>query len=243
MPSVVAIVKDEGPYIAEWIAFHRLQGFDRILLYDNDSSDDTALVAEVMGAEVHRWPGRIMQLPAYTDACARRLDPDDWAAFIDVDEYLWRPDGKRVVDMLPTESTMGVGVPWLVFGDNGYQSKPPGLTIDSYLHREAGPNPHVKQILRPRHVERFLDPHHTNVPYERSPDIFIAHYWTRSKAECEAKFLRGRADYPVRRKMREFYDSQRANNAVFDDRLSRWWGPSVRLALGDAQGAAVAADR
>lgn len=230
MPSVVAIVKDEGPYIAEWIEFHRLQGFDRFLIYDNESSDDTARIAERHHAEVLPWPGNIMQLPAYLDACARRLEPDDWAAFIDVDEYLWRPDGERVVDMLPTEGAMAIGVPWLVFGDQGWEEKPPGdlLTIEAYLHREVGPNPHVKQILRPRHVDHFLDPHHANIPFERSPEILIAHYWTRSKAECEAKFQRGRADYPVRRRMREFHDGQKTNNAVLDDRVARRWAAPLR---------------
>jgi hypothetical protein len=52
LPSVVAIVRDEGPYLAEWVAFHRLQGFDRFLIYDNESSDDGPELAESLGCEV-----------------------------------------------------------------------------------------------------------------------------------------------------------------------------------------------
>ena len=37
--SVVAIAKDEGLYINEWIAFNKAVGVDHIYLYDNDSTD------------------------------------------------------------------------------------------------------------------------------------------------------------------------------------------------------------
>jgi hypothetical protein len=83
LPSVVAIVRDEGPYLAEWVAFHRLQGFDRFLIYDNESSDDGPELAESLGCEVLSWPGEVQQLPAYHDAL-NRLDDKAWAAFIDV---------------------------------------------------------------------------------------------------------------------------------------------------------------
>lgn len=38
--SVVAIAKDEGLYIEEWVAFNRVLGIDHIYLYDNGSSDE-----------------------------------------------------------------------------------------------------------------------------------------------------------------------------------------------------------
>ena len=38
---LVATVKNEGPNILEWVAHHRLCGFDRIQIYQNDSTDTT----------------------------------------------------------------------------------------------------------------------------------------------------------------------------------------------------------
>lgn len=230
MATVVAIIKDEAPYLAEWIAFHRLQGFDRFLIYDNESSDGSGEIAERTGAEVIPWLGEIRQLPAYHDACERRLDPDDWAAFIDVDEYLWRPDGQPVVDGLPTTG-LAVGVPWAMYGDGGHTERPEGLTIEQYTWREEGPNPHVKQILKPRQVRQFADPHHTDVPFHRATDMLINHYWTRSVAECEAKFERGRADYAVKRTMDEFWRARESLTAVHDPRLAMMWGQQLREAL------------
>lgn len=38
--SFVAIVKNEAPYIIEWIEFHKLVGVDKFYIYDNESSDN-----------------------------------------------------------------------------------------------------------------------------------------------------------------------------------------------------------
>lgn len=39
--AVVAMVKNEGSYLREWLAFHRLVGVQHVFLYDNGSSDET----------------------------------------------------------------------------------------------------------------------------------------------------------------------------------------------------------
>ena len=36
--SVCAIYRNEAPYLAEWIEFHRLVGAERFFLYDNGST-------------------------------------------------------------------------------------------------------------------------------------------------------------------------------------------------------------
>lgn len=37
--AVVAIAKNESEYIAEWVAYHKAVGVERIFLFDNDSTD------------------------------------------------------------------------------------------------------------------------------------------------------------------------------------------------------------
>jgi hypothetical protein len=44
--SICAIFKDEAPYLAEWIEFHRHVGVERFLLYDNLSTDNGREVLE-----------------------------------------------------------------------------------------------------------------------------------------------------------------------------------------------------
>ena len=38
--AVVAIFKDEGKYLKEWLDYHLLAGVEHFYLYNNDSSDD-----------------------------------------------------------------------------------------------------------------------------------------------------------------------------------------------------------
>ena len=37
----VSCVKDEAPYLVEWIAYQRLIGFDHVIIAANDSTDGT----------------------------------------------------------------------------------------------------------------------------------------------------------------------------------------------------------
>lgn len=38
--SIVAILKNEAPYIREWIQYHLLVGIQHFYLHDNESTDD-----------------------------------------------------------------------------------------------------------------------------------------------------------------------------------------------------------
>lgn len=42
--SIGAIFKDEAPYLAEWIEFHRLVGVEHFFLYDNLSTDEKSML-------------------------------------------------------------------------------------------------------------------------------------------------------------------------------------------------------
>ena len=59
--AIGAIMKDEGPYLKEWLDFHILVGIKKFFLYDNESTDNTTeilkpyiergIVEELTGAE------------------------------------------------------------------------------------------------------------------------------------------------------------------------------------------------
>lgn len=246
MLSVVAIFKDEAQYLAEWITFHRLQGVDNFLMYNNDSTDKGREICERLGCIVMDWPGEIQQLSAYHDSLVH-LPANDWAAFIDIDEYLWSPDGKTVADALVPYAELdieAVEVSWQMFGSNGWTRRPPSLTIDSYTRRSEH-DPHVKSIIKPRAISKFLDPHQTNALKKMSAEqhILCNHYWSRSAAECLAKFERGRADYEPKRRWEEFTNSEPANNAVLDMRIVELWSKQLREALRATRASSIKAHR
>ena len=45
---LVATVRNEGPNILEWVAHHRLCGFDRIQIFQNDSTDNTVRTLRIL---------------------------------------------------------------------------------------------------------------------------------------------------------------------------------------------------
>src|SRR6056297_2188452 len=95
--SICAIIKDEGPYLTEWLEFHRLVGIDRFYLYDNGSSDNTPEILQpyIKAGIVHLipWPKFIdksnPQYLAYAHAAALTSNRTFWLAYIDLDEFLF----------------------------------------------------------------------------------------------------------------------------------------------------------
>ncbi|MBQ4405038.1 MAG: glycosyltransferase family 92 protein [Selenomonadaceae bacterium] len=91
--AVVAILKDEGNYLKEWLDYHLLAGVDHFYLYDNDSSDNQAEVAkpyiEAGLVDYFSLPGKAMQMVAYNDAVKRFKFHCRYMAFIDLDEFVY----------------------------------------------------------------------------------------------------------------------------------------------------------
>ncbi len=56
--AICAIFKNEGPYILEWVAYHRAVGFDHFVLYDNASTDGGSDVVRSSSLSRHRKPVR-----------------------------------------------------------------------------------------------------------------------------------------------------------------------------------------
>ena len=169
--TVVAIAKNEGPYIAEWIEYHILKGADRFVIYDNESTDN---MREVLQKYIDQniveyiwFPGVGKQLDAYYDALKRYKRKSKYMAYIDLDEFIVSREDK-IVDTIEQimnrdSSVAGVAANWCVYGSSGHKEKPEGLVIANYLYR-ANPeneiNRCVKTIVNPRKTRAYImDPH------------------------------------------------------------------------------------
>ena len=91
--AVVAILKDEGHYLKEWLDYHLLAGVDHFYLYNNDSSDNYAEIIApyvkagvVTSTNIH---GKLALSPAYHDALKRFKFFNRYMAFIDLDEFIY----------------------------------------------------------------------------------------------------------------------------------------------------------
>ena len=123
-------MKDEGPFLLEWIAYHRLIGVTDFLVFSNDCSDGTDRLLDALadaGVLEHRRqtvdPDKGAQWQALAAAWKHPTRKSaDWMMFTDVDEFpVIKPGAHRLADMFAAlpEGTEAVAMPWRLFGAAG----------------------------------------------------------------------------------------------------------------------------
>ena len=160
--TVAAIVKDEAPYLDEWLRFHRLAGVERFVLYDNESTDNTrAVLAPHIREgwlELIPWPrflaGSNAQHLAYAHALCHLSGRSRWVALIDADEFLFAPSGSTLAHPLRRlEGFPAIAVFLRCFGPSGHERRPNAPVIESYTRRlpdEHWQNRQYRSIIQPQ---------------------------------------------------------------------------------------------
>jgi hypothetical protein len=140
--ALVATMRNEGPYILEWLAYHRLIGFTEILVCTNDCDDgspDLLDALERLSVVRHLRctpaPDDKAQLFAYRKAEAA-LAPDwpDALMVLDADEFLNVHVGTGLVtDLLGTvpEATAFL-INWRIFGASGHEHWSPEPVLQRF---------------------------------------------------------------------------------------------------------------
>lgn len=135
----VSMAKDEGPYVLEWAAYHRLLGFSDILIYTNDCTDGTdemldALASIGLLTRVDNPP--IGTKPPQSRALMRAqhhplVSKADWVMVLDLDEFITIKRGNNrvddLVDMAKDHEASAVAITWKFFGSGGnssYEAQP-----------------------------------------------------------------------------------------------------------------------
>lgn len=152
---IVGCMKNEAPYIVEWVAYHRQIGIDDFLIYTNDCSDGTDAILQrlqQMGVVQHRnnddWKGQSPQQHALNMALKEGvLRAADWVAHIDVDEFInIRVGNGTLPDLLAQmPGATNVAMTWRLFGHNGVQAMEDRLVIEQFDHAAPRycPKPHT----------------------------------------------------------------------------------------------------
>jgi hypothetical protein len=152
---IVTTMKNEGPFMIDWIAYNRAIGFDDVLIYTNDCSDGTDLIGDrlqELGYAHHErnrlGPRATPQNRAHKLSMGHAsFKSADWIMSLDVDEFInvRLPTG-RIQDFVEACGTSdAISICWKMFGNNGldgYQDRP---VPEQFLNStQEGSFPHYK---------------------------------------------------------------------------------------------------
>lgn len=171
--TLVAAMRNEGPFILEWLAYHRLIGFTDVIVCSNDCVDGSPELLDRLqdlGELTHLrcTPGadEKPQLVAYKAAeDVLPMGDDDWAMVLDADEFLNIHTGRgRVTDLLDAvPQATAFLVNWRIFGSGGQASWSPDLITQRFTdaaEREDASNGSFKTLFtRLTAYEMILGPH------------------------------------------------------------------------------------
>ncbi|KUF11431.1 glycosyltransferase family 2 protein [Pseudoponticoccus marisrubri] len=135
--TAVTCVKNEGPFLLEWIAFNRLLGVSDFLFYSNDCDDGTDALLDALAARgdgVVHLPnpakGRNYQMEALKDAAKQEVVRQaDWVWIADVDEFLNIHAGDHTIPALVAAcgDPQAISVTFQFFangGVSGFEDRP-----------------------------------------------------------------------------------------------------------------------
>ncbi|SFI20337.1 glycosyltransferase family 2 protein [Jannaschia pohangensis] len=127
--AIVTCMKNEGPFILEWIAHHRAIGVDDFLVYTNDCTDGTDTLLDLLqahGVVQHREnPFRGTDLkPQHAALQAAEAEPimarAGWAICMDVDEFInVHAGGGHLRDLYAAVGDANmISLTWRLFGNS-----------------------------------------------------------------------------------------------------------------------------
>jgi hypothetical protein len=204
--SLAAMVRNEAPYLEEWVKWHYYAGVEHFYLYENDSTDPTmAIIARLS----HDYPITCVQVSGKAivksvyESCVKDHSKDSrWIAFLDADEFIVANDNLQ--RFLKTyEKYPALTVHWYLFGSNGRTIYTTTPVLERYTMREAKVSKVCKSIVDPSRTFECYTSHlfkHDTYPVDEhfvpittavarldKPTcdlIQINHYATKSKEEC-----------------------------------------------------------
>lgn len=158
---VITSMKNEGPYILEWIAHHRVIGFNRFLVFTNDCDDGTVEILQRLqdlGVVVHQHNTILRRGPQKSALKYAKTHPlaidADWVLVSDIDEFLNIKIGEGHVDDL-IDAVPGadvIPVTWRLFSHNDVVAFEDELVMEAFTDAEAplknggAPNRFVKSL-------------------------------------------------------------------------------------------------
>ncbi len=218
--SVMAILKNEGPNMEEWLCHHMAIGVDHFFLYDNGSTDELHEVLKPYAdhgiVTTVYFPMRGLQRDANNHVVRFFGDTTEWIAYVDIDEFLV-PERDEPISavMARYPHAEQVLVSRKEFCYSGHRTPAEGLVTEVYrefseqVPRMGTSEVLAKPIIRPRGVARVgvhnaytvhgrtvntagepTSEEATVIEHPTFANLQMNHYFTKSWEEFQAKRTR-----------------------------------------------------
>lgn len=143
-----ALIRNEAPYLREWVEFHLLVGFDIFYVWDDGSTDASlSVIQQYIDSGVVRrldMGGVKYQHHIYT-RMVRQADHDgvEWLMLTDVDVFVFPERATSLRDILMSfNSSVGaIGLSLFQFDHNGRMQQDAGPVIERFVHRRKIDDP------------------------------------------------------------------------------------------------------
>ena len=190
--AIVTTMKNEGPFILEWLAYHRAIGVDDFLIYTNDCSDGTDALLDVLQAKglvQHRdnpYRSSPNLMPQHAALQAAEDEPIlltcAWGICMDVDEFINIKIGDGTLPAL--YAAMGdanmISLTWRLFGNAEIHTYRDQFILDQFTRcaPQVIRKPHqawgFKTLFRNIDIYKKLGVHR---PKGLRPDLWDQIHW------------------------------------------------------------------
>ena len=199
--AIVTTMKNEGPFILEWLAYHRAIGVDDFLIYTNDCTDGTDTLLDLLqskGLVQHRDnPYRVSDLPPQHAALQAAEDEPimqtcAWGICMDVDEFINIKIGDGTLPAL--YAAMGdanmISLTWRLFGNAETHAYTDDFLLNQFNRcaTEVIRKPHqawgFKTLFRNIDIYKKLGVHR---PKGLRPDLWDQVHWLNGSGKPQPK--------------------------------------------------------
>lgn len=203
---VCTIIKNEEPYIREFVEYHLQLGFDKIVIADNNDFPNQyePILQDLIDnnkVEIISRVGIKGQQREFYDLIIDNY-PYQWCAFIDCDEFItFNPDNKfnnNIKEFLNSNPDIkAYKLNWMVYGDSNHITKPIGKVtenftipqpIDFNYTYDFPENAHTKSI-----IHKDFKGHFTKHPHS----VDNNNYYTPSGKKSDASAFNKNMEYDI----------------------------------------------
>lgn len=158
--ALASAMRNEGPYVIEWIAYHQVIGLGPILIATNDCTDGSDALLDLLAqaGEIQHFDNPTAPGTAPQDGAMRLVfkalagSEVAWLAHIDSDEFIQIGLGAgTIADLMDLCGDADViGLPWHMFGESGHTERTLPI-LPNFTACASAPNPETakfKSIFR-----------------------------------------------------------------------------------------------